>query len=136
VPDIRRSPFATTPVGSPAIPAPKDPRESSPPEGTPMRHASHSQVMAKAVADDEPSELAPLVSELAPLVAVLAHDLNNLLQIISTTAQLLRMRESNKESQQFLGDISHATDRAARLSSRMLEAAVQERRRSEQNSKP
>jgi signal transduction histidine kinase len=91
--------------------------------------AAESSELAEPSDTSEPSEPSE-PSELAPLVGVLAHDLNNLLQIISTTTQLLRFREQNKESLLFLNDISHATDRAARLASQMLEAARQERRRS------
>lgn len=126
--------------------APIDIRESSPPEGTLMRSSSSSQVIPKAspaaeLASDEPtapgigaaSERAArnphAASSLAPLVSSVTHDLNNLLQIISTTTQLLRLHETNKDAQAFLADIASATDRAARLSGQLLEAARQERRR-------
>jgi signal transduction histidine kinase len=134
--------------------APIDIRESSPPEGTLMRSSSSSQVIPKAspatdLASDEPTapgigaggigaagigaaserSASKAASGLAPLVSSVTHDLNNLLQIISTTTQLLRLHETNKDAQAFLADIASATDRAARLSGQLLEAARQERRR-------
>jgi signal transduction histidine kinase len=148
VPEPRRSPLAlmsATSTPESWAPGPDHPtgRESSPPEGTPTRNASQSQVMQKADAHAAEPAAARLAGEagageaaagdagpgLAPLIGTLAHDLNNLLQIISTTTQLLRLREQNTESQLFLSDIASATDRAAGIAGQMLDAARLERRR-------
>lgn len=73
---------------------------------------------------------------LGVVVGVLAHDLNNLLQIISTTTQLLSLREQNKDSLLFLADIASATARAAQLTSGLLDAARAERRRGQPSERP
>jgi signal transduction histidine kinase len=150
LPDQRRTQVTLTPVdaslesfasGQPSV----DLRKSSPPEGT-TRVTSHSQVMPKAEPSTQELELDPSVSsadrlrtaqpqELGQVVGTLAHDLNNLLQVISTTTQLLRLREQNNDSQTFLTDIALATDRAARLTCQLLDAARHERRRCESSAK-
>ncbi len=55
------------------------------------------------------------------LTGGVAHDFNNLLSIIQTSIELLRRPEINDERrQQFMGSISRAVDRAAKLTGQLL----------------
>jgi signal transduction histidine kinase len=63
------------------------------------------------------------VQALSMLVGGVAHDLNNLLQVITATAQLLKIRAGNEESRSLLSEIIQATERAADLAHDLRDAS-------------